>query len=79
MSAWHDPDRTVIDAFLEKSQFRQGSRPTYLWFLRSFEDVGRRHTAVDRQMLQDWLGEMATRWKLSTLLNQVCIVDRFLD
>lgn len=79
MSAWHDPDRNVIDAFLEKSQFRPGSRPTYRWFLRSFEDVALRHSAVDRQMLEDWLGEMATRWKLSTLLNQVCIVDRFLD
>lgn len=79
MSAWHDPDRTVIDAFLEKSRFRPGSRPTYRWFLRSFEDVARRHSAVDRQVLEDWLGDMATRWKLSTLLNQVCIVDRFLD
>ena len=79
MSAWHDPDRTIIDAFLEKSQFRPGSRPTYRWFLRSFEDVALRHPAVDRQMIEDWLGEMAPRWKLSTLLNQVCIVDRFLD
>lgn len=79
MSAWHDPDRTVIDAFLEKSQFRPGSRPTYRWFLRSFEDVALRHPAVDRQMLEDWLGGMAAQWKLSTLLNQVCIVDRFLD
>ncbi|GLO79870.1 tyrosine-type recombinase/integrase [Sulfitobacter pontiacus] len=79
MSAWHDPDRTVIDAFLDKSQFRPGSRPTYRWFLRSFEEVALRHPAVDRQMLDDWLGGMATRWKLSTLLNQVCIVDRFLD
>lgn len=79
MSAWHDPDRTVIDAFLEKSQFRPGSRPTYRWFLRSFEEVALRHPAVDRQMLEDWLGDMATRWNLSTLLNQVCIVDRFLD
>ena len=79
MSAWRDPDRTIIDAFLEKSQFRPGSRPTYRWFLRSFEDVALRHPAVDRQMIEDWLGEMAPRWKLSTLLNQVCIVDRFLD
>jgi len=79
MSAWHDPDRAVIDAFLEKSQFQPGSRPTYRWFLRSFEEVAHRHPGVDRQMLEDWLGDMATRWKLSTLLNQVCIVDRFLD
>ena len=79
MSAWHDPDRTVIDAFLEKSQFRPGSRPTYRWFLRSFEEVALRHPAVDRQMLEDWLAGMAKQWKLSTLLNQVCIVDRFLD
>ncbi|WP_246524703.1 hypothetical protein [Sphingobium phenoxybenzoativorans] len=33
MSAWHDPDRTVVDAFLVKSQFRPGSVPTYRWFL----------------------------------------------
>ena len=79
MSAWHDPDRTVVDAFLVKSQFRPGSVPTYRWFLRTFEDVARRHPAVDRQMLEAWLKEMARRWRMSTLLNQVCIVDRFLD
>src|SRR3546814_16847539 len=79
MSAWHDPDRTVVDAFLVKSQFRPGSVPTYRWFLRTFEDVARRPPAVDRQMLEAWLKEMARRWRMSTLLNQVCIVDRFLD
>src|SRR3546814_2565593 len=79
MSALHDPDRTVVDAFLVKSQFRPGSVPTYRWFLRTFEDVARRHPAVDRQMLEAWLKEMARRWRMSTLLNQVCIVDRFLD
>ena len=79
MSAWHDPDCTVVDAFLEKSQFRPGSRPTYRWFLHSFEDVARRHPAVDRQMLDAWLKEMEKRWRMPTLLNQVCIVDRFLD
>src|SRR3546814_10956558 len=30
-------------------------------------------------MLEAWLKEMARRWRMSTLLNQVCIVDRFLD
>ena len=79
MSDWHDPDCTVIDAFLKKSQFRPGSRSTYRWFLRSFEDSARRHPAVDRQMLEAWLKEMEKRWRLATLLNQVCIVDRFLD
>src|SRR3546814_11391052 len=79
MSAWHDPDRTVVDAFLVKSQFRPGSVPTYRWFLRTFEDVARRHPAVDRQMLEAWLKDMARRWRMSTLLNQVCIVDRFLN
>src|SRR3546814_8966909 len=39
----------------------------------------RRHPAVDRQRLEAWLKEMARRWRMSTLLNQVCIVDRFLD
>lgn len=79
MSAWHDPDRTIVDAFLVKSQFRPGSVPTYRWFLRSFEEVARRHPAVDRRMLETWLKEMENRWRLQTLLNQVCIVDRFLD
>src|SRR3546814_11633277 len=78
MSAWHDPDRTVVDAFLVKSQFRPGSVPTYRWFLRTFEDVARRHQAVDRQMLEAWLKEMARRWRRLTLLNQVCILDIFL-
>jgi len=79
MSAWLDPGRIVVDAFLEQSRFRAGSRPTYRWFLRSFEDVARRHPAVDRQMLDAWLKEVEPRWRLSSLLNQVCIVDRFLD
>lgn len=79
MSAWHDPDRTVVDAFLVKSQFRPGSVPTYRWFLRSFEEVARRHPAVDRRMLEAWVKDMEKRWRLPTLLNQVCIVDRFLD
>ncbi|KAK0341834.1 hypothetical protein LTR94_024769, partial [Friedmanniomyces endolithicus] len=60
-------------------EFRPGSVPTYRWFLCTFEDVARRHPAVDRQMLDAWLKEMQKRWRLSTLLNQVCIVDRFLD
>ncbi|MBB5713000.1 tyrosine-type recombinase/integrase [Sphingomonas xinjiangensis] len=79
MSAWHDPDCTVVDTFLKKSQFRPGSTPTYRWYLRSFENVARRYPAVDRQMLGAWLKEMQKRWQVSTLLNQVCIVDRFLD
>ena len=74
MGAWH-----VVDAFLVKSQFRPGSVPTYRWFLRSFEGVARHHTAVDRRMLETWLKEMENQWRLQTLLNQVCIVDRFLD
>lgn len=65
MSAWHDPDRTVVDAFLVKSQFRPGSVPTYRWFLCTFEDVARRHPAVDRQMLDAWLKEMQKRWRWS--------------
>lgn len=79
MSAWHDRDRTVVENFLLESRFRQRSCATYRTILRSFEDVARRHSAVDRQMLEAWLGETATRWKLSSLLNQACIVDRFLD
>jgi integrase len=30
-------------------------------------------------MLEAWLKEIAMRWRSPTLLNQVCIVDRFLD
>jgi len=70
MSAWHDPDRTLVNIFLEKSQFRSGSRPTYRWFLRSFEDAARCHPAVDRQMLTAWLRDMEKRWRLRTLLRQ---------
>ena len=79
MSAWHDLDHSVIENFLKASRFGQSSCLTYRFFLRSFEAVARRHPAVDRQMLEAWLGEMAPRWNLPTLLNQVCIVDRFLD
>lgn len=79
MSAWHNPDQTVIEDFLKASRFGQRSRLTYRPFLRSFEAVARRHPAVDRKMLEAWLGETATRWKLSTVLNQISIVDRFLE
>jgi len=30
-------------------------------------------------MLEAWLNEMSKRWRLATLLNMVCIVDRFLN
>ncbi|KAJ8139350.1 hypothetical protein OY671_007438, partial [Metschnikowia pulcherrima] len=64
---------------MSRASFRPGSVPTYRWFLCTFEDVARRHPAVDRQMLDAWSKEMQKRWRLSTSLNQVCSVDRFLD
>ena len=79
MSYWHDRDRSAVADFLKTSRFGQSSCRTYRWILRSFEDVARRHPALDRRMLEAWLKEMVTRWRLPTLLNQVCIVDRFLD
>lgn len=79
MSVWHDRDRTTVEGFLLASRFGHSSCRTYRIILRSFEDVARRHPQVDRRMLENWLSEMATRWKLSALLNQVCIVDRFLN
>ncbi len=79
MSAWPDPDRTVVADFLHASQFGQRSCLTYRCILRSFDDVARRHQVVDRQMLVAWLNEMEERWQLPSLLNQVCIVNRFLD
>ncbi|OYU85999.1 MAG: integrase [Bradyrhizobiaceae bacterium PARB1] len=79
MSAWPDPDRTIVADFLQASQFRQRSCRTYRCILHSFDDVARRHQIVDRQMLEAWLNEMEKRWQLPSLLNQVCIVDRFLD
>lgn len=79
MSAWPDPDRTVVADFLQASQFEQRSCLTYRCILRSFDDVARRHQVVDRQMLVAWLNEMEKRWQSPSLLNQVCIVDRFLD
>jgi len=79
MSAWHSPNRNIVDAFLKALQIRQSSRQTYRLFLGSFENVARRHPAVDRQMLISWLKDMEKRWRIPTLLKQVCIVDRFLD
>jgi integrase/recombinase XerD len=79
MSAWHDPDSAVVEDFLLASRLRKSSCRTYRSILRSFENVAGRHLAVDRQMLEDWLGEMKTGCKLPTLLKQVCIVDRFLN
>jgi integrase/recombinase XerD len=79
MSAWHDPDRTVLADFLQASQFRQKSCLAYRCILRSFEEVARRHPAANRQMIEAWLKEMTMRWRLPTLLNQTHIVDRFLD
>lgn len=48
MSAWPDPDRTIVADFLQASQFRQRSCLTYRCILRSFEDVAHRHQVVDR-------------------------------
>lgn len=79
MSAWPDPDRTVVADFLKASQFRERSCRIYHGILRSFDDVARQHPAVDQPMLEAWLREMEKRWRLSSLLNQVCILDRFLD
>jgi len=79
MSTWHAPERAIVADFLQAFRFGQSSCRTYRWILRSFEDVARRHSALDRRMLEAWLKEMVTRWRLPTLLNQVCIVDRFLD
>jgi len=79
MSAWPNSDHTVVVDFLQASQFRQKSYRTYRCILHSFEDVARRYPAVDRQMLEAWLKEMETRWRLPALLNQNHIVDRFLD
>jgi len=79
MNNWHDPDRAVIEAFLQASRFGRSSCRTYRAILRSFQLVARRHPVVDRQMLEAWLREVEIRWQLQSLLNQVCIVDRFLD
>lgn len=79
MSAWPDPDRTIVADFLQASQFRHKSCLTYRCTLRSFEDVARRYPAVNRQMLQAWLKETEMRWRSPAWLNQTHIVDRFLD
>ena len=79
MSAWHDPDRAVIEDFLQASRFGHSSCRTYRAILRSFQFVARRHPVADRQMLEAWLRKAEMRWQLEPLLNQVCIVDRFLD
>ena len=79
MNNWHDPDRAVIEAFLQASRFGRSSCRAYRAILRSFQLVARRHPVVDRQMLEAWLKEVEMRWQLQSLLNQVCIIDRFLD
>lgn len=78
MSAWHDPDRAVIEDFLQASRFGHSSCRTYRAILRSFQFVARRHPVADRQMLEAWLRKAEMHWQLEPLLNQVCIVDRFL-
>lgn len=79
MSAWQDTDRNLVEDFLKASRFRQRSCLTYRWILRSFAGVAQWHPVVDRQMLQAWLRKMGRQWRLSTLLNHACIIDRFLD
>ncbi|RWR26218.1 integrase [Sinirhodobacter populi] len=79
MSAWHDPDRKVIDTFLETSRLQPKSRSTYYRFLRSFEEVAQRHPTVDRRMLDAWLKKIGKRYQPSTLWSCVRIIDRFLD
>jgi integrase/recombinase XerD len=79
MNNWHDPDRAVIEVFLQTSRFGRSSCRTYRAILRSFQLVARRHPVIDRHLLEAWLREVGMRWQLQSLLNQVCIVDRFLD
>jgi hypothetical protein len=78
MSAWHDPDRTVVDAFLEnRSSGREADRPIAGSFAASkMLPAASGGGPADARGLAEGHGK---RWRLSTLLNQVCIVDRFLD
>jgi hypothetical protein len=78
MSAWHDPDRTVVDAFLENRSSGREADPRIAGSFAASKMLpaasgGR---PADARRLAEGNGK---RWRLSTLLNQVCIVDRFLD
>jgi integrase/recombinase XerD len=79
MSAWHDTDRNLVEDFLKASRFRPRSCVTYRWVLNSFASVAQGHPAIGRPMLEAWLNEVQKRWRLATVLNHACIVDRFLD
>jgi integrase/recombinase XerD len=80
MSAWPDPDHTVIAHYLGKLRLRStNSRIYYRQVLQGFQDVAQRYPAIDRQTLEVWLREWGTCWRPSTLLHRARIVDRFLD
>ena len=80
MNAWPDPDRTVVACYLATLRLRSAhSRTCYRQVLHGFQDVAERHSAIDRQTLEDWLRESGARWHPSTLLHRAGIVDRFLD
>jgi integrase/recombinase XerD len=80
MSAWPDPDHTVIAHYLGKLRLRStNSRIYYRQVLQGFQDVAQRYPAIDRQTLEVWLREWGTCWGPSTLLHRARIVDRFLD
>ena len=80
MTAWTDPDRTIVSRYLGKLRLPSAhSRTHYAQVLHGFLDVAERQRTIERRTLQDWLQESVAHWNPSTRLDRARIVDRFLD
>jgi integrase len=79
MTAWTDPDRTIISRYLGQLRLSSQARSVYAQVLRDFQAVAERRRAVDQKTLEAWLREWGKHWQQSTLLHRARIVDRFLD
>jgi integrase/recombinase XerD len=80
MTAWTEPDRTIVSRYLGQLRLRSAnSRTYYRQVLHGFQDVAERRQTIDRQALEEWLRESGAHWHPSTLLHRTRIVDRFLD
>jgi integrase/recombinase XerD len=80
MTAWTEPDRTIVSRYLGQLRLRSAnSRTYYRQVLHGFQDVAERRQDIDRETLEEWLRESGAHWHPSTLLHRARIVDRFLD
>ena len=80
MTAWTDPDRTIVTRYLGTLRLRSAiSRTYYAQVLHSFQAAAERRRVIDRQTLEEWLRKWGAHWQPTTLLHRARIVDRFLD